>query len=235
MNKIKLIFVGEGAVGKTSLIAQYVDNKFVEEYVMTVGRDKAIKELDINGKKINIEIWDTPGQEKFNQVNKIFMKNTKIAIIVYSIIDKKSFENLNKWLNMVKEINKNDDLVIGIVANKSDLFENQIVSKEEGEKFAKDNNVLFFETSAKDYNSINKVFVELCKSYLENLEKNKQNKNSISSQQIDNKNINSEKGNFDSINNNDLNSKEKILKQEEIDFTDIPKKDEDCSSKCYII
>ena len=235
MSKIKLIFVGEGKVGKTSLISQYIEKKFEEEYTMTVGSDKTYKELEINNKKISLEIWDTPGQKEFNAVSKIFMKNAKIAIIVYSIIDKKSFENLNHWLEMVNKSNKNQEVIIGIVANKSDLFENQIVSKEEGEKFAKDNNALFFETSAKDYNSIDKVFVELCKSYLENFEKNKQNKNSISSQQIDNKNINSEKGNFDSINNNDLNSKEKILKQEEIDFTDIPKKDEDCSSKCYII
>ena len=222
MNKIKLIFVGEGAVGKTSLIAQYVDNKFVEEYVMTVGRDKAIKELDINGKKINIEIWDTPGQEKFNQVNKIFMKNTKIAIIVYSIIDKKSFENLNKWLNMVKEINKNDDLVIGIVANKSDLFENQIVSKEEGEKFAKDNNVLFFETSAKDYNSINKVFFELCKSYLENFGKNIPS----TSQQINNddkKDI--KKENLEPLENVDEN----------LNDINIEKDPNSSSSKCNII
>ena len=222
MNKIKLIFVGEGAVGKTSLIAQYVDNKFVEEYVMTVGRDKAIKELDINGKKINIEIWDTPGQEKFNQVNKIFMKNTKIAIIVYSIIDKKSFENLNKWLNMVKEINKNDDLVIGIVANKSDLFENQIVSKEEGEKFAKDNKVLFFETSAKDYNSINKVFFELCKSYLENFGKNIPS----TSQQINNddkKDI--KKENLEPLENVDEN----------INDINIEKDPNSSSSKCNII
>jgi len=222
MNKIKLIFVGEGAVGKTSLIAQYVDNKFVEEYVMTVGRDKAIKELDINGKKINIEIWDTPGQEKFNQVNKIFMKNTKIAIIVYSIIDKKSFENLNKWLNMVKEINKNDDLVIGIVANKSDLFENQIVSKEEGEKFAKDNKVLFFETSAKDYNSINKVFVELCKNYLENFGKNIPS----TSQQINNddkKDI--KKENLEPLENVDEN----------LNDINIEKDPNSSSSKCNII
>ena len=222
MNKIKLIFVGEGAVGKTSLIAQYVDNKFVEEYVMTVGRDKAIKELDINGKKINIEIWDTPGQEKFNQVNKIFMKNTKIAIIVYSIIDKKSFENLNKWLNMVKEINKNDDLVIGIVANKSDLFENQIVSKEEGEKFAKDNNVLFFETSAKDYNSINKVFLELCKSYLKNFGKNIPS----TTQQINNddkKDI--KKENLEPLENVDEN----------INDINIEKDPNSSSSKCNII
>jgi small GTP-binding protein len=234
MNRIKLIFVGEGKVGETSLISQYTEKKFDEEYTMTVGNDKVYKELEINNKKISLEIWDTPGQKDYNAVTKIFMKNAKIAIIVYSIIDKKSFENLKNWIDMVNKSNKNQEVVIGIVANKSDLFENQIVSKEEGEKFAKDNNALFFETSAKDYNSIDKVFVELCKCYFQNYEKNKQNNNSITSQQIDNK-TNNELANIDNINNKDLNSKEQILKHDEIDFTDIPKKDDDCSSKCYII
>ena len=176
MNKIKLIFVGEGAVGKTSLISQYVDKKFNEEYVMTVGRDKATKDLEINGKAIKLEIWDTPGQEKFNQVNKIFMKNTKIALIVYSITDKQSFERLNKWIEMVKDINKNENVTIGIVANKSDLFESAEVTKEEGEIFAKEKNILFFETSAKDYKSIEKAFIGICTSHLE---KNPNNENPV--------------------------------------------------------
>ena len=222
MNRIKLIFVGEGKVGKTSLISQYTEKKFDEEYTMTVGNDKVYKELEINNKKISLEIWDTPGQKEFNAVSKIFMKNAKIAIIVYSIIDKKSFENLNKWLNMLKEINKNDDLVIGIVANKSDLFENQIVSKEEGEKFAKDNNVLFFETSAKDYNSINKVFLELCKSYLKNFGKNIPS----TTQQINNddkKDI--KKENLEPLENVDEN----------INDINIEKDPNSSSSKCNII
>ncbi len=217
MNKIKLIFVGEGAVGKTSLISQYVDNKFNEEYVMTVGRDKATKDLEINGKTIKLEIWDTPGQEKFNQVNKIFMKNTKIAIIVYSIIDKQSFHQLKKWIDMVKEINKNEDVTIGIVANKSDLFESAEVTKEEGEKFAKEKNILFFETSAKDYKSIEKAFIGICTFHMEKIEK----KEIPSTQQINNGNT------------VDLKPLEQISDNQ---FDDIKIDDKnDCSSKCTII
>ena len=222
MSKIKLIFVGEGKVGKTSLISQYIEKKFEEEYTMTVGSDKTYKELEINNKKISLEIWDTPGQKEFNAVSKIFMKNAKIAIIVYSIIDKKSFENLNHWLEMVNKSNKNQEVIIGIVANKSDLFENQIVSKEEGEKFAKDNNVLFFETSAKDYNSINKVFLELCKSYLKNFGKNIPS----TTQQINNddkKDI--KKENLEPLENVDEN----------INDINIEKDPNSSSSKCNII
>ena len=199
MNKIKFILVGEGAVGKTSIISQFIDQKFEGTYVMTVGRDKLIKELEIEKKKIILEIWDTPGQEKYNHVNKIFMKNTKIALIVYSIIDKKSFENLDKWINIIKEVNKNEEVTFGIAANKSDMFENQVVSKEEGEGYVKDKNILFFETSAKDYKSIEKVFIELTKAYLKKIEE----KNPV----LDNLNsINSIENNY--VNMDNINSKD---------------------------
>ena len=211
MNKIKFILVGEGAVGKTSIISQFIEQKFEVIYVMTVGRDKSFKELEIENKKIQLEIWDTPGQDKYNHVNKIFMKNTKIALIVYSIIDKKSFENLDKWINIVKEVNKNEEVIFGIAANKSDMFENQVVSKEEGEGYVKDKNILFFETSAKDYKSIEKVFIELTKAYLKKIEE----KNPV----LDNLNsINSIENNY--VNMDNINSKDD---------------GKDCSSKCSIM
>ena len=106
MNKAKLIIVGEATVGKTSIILQYNENQFIETYITTIGNDKILKEFSIKGKNFKIEIWDTAGQEKYRSVNKIFMKNTQIALIVYSIIDKNSFEQLNFWINLVKEVNK---------------------------------------------------------------------------------------------------------------------------------
>ncbi len=217
MSKVKLIFVGEGGVGKTCLISQYMENKFNEEHAMTVGRDKSLKEIEINGKTINLEIWDTPGQEKFNSASKMFMKNTKIALIVYSIIDKNSFEKLDKWIKIVKEVNKNEEIIFGIAANKSDMFEKQEVSKEDGEGYVKDKNILFFETSAKDYKSIEKAFIGICTFHMEKIEK----KEIPSTQQINNGNT------------VDLKPLEQISDNQ---FDDIKIDDKnDCSSKCTII
>ena len=221
MSKVKLIFVGEGGVGKTCLISQYMENKFTEEHAMTVGRDKSLKEIEINGKTINLEIWDTPGQEKFNSASKMFMKNTKIALIVYSIIDKNSFEKLDKWIKIVNEVNKNEEVIFGIAANKSDMFEKQEVSKEDGERYVKDKNILFFETSAKDYVSIEKAFIELSKAYLKMIEeKNKNNPQLEMNQNVD---------------ENDI--KKDPLENNYVKFNDINSKDDgkDCSSKCSII
>ena len=138
---------------------------------MTVGKEKTIKKINIEGKEVSLEICDTAGQEEFKLVNKIFMKNTDIALIVYDITNRKSFEELTNWINSVKEsnikknevkeINNNQNVVFGIAANKSDLYEQKVVNKKEGEEFAKNNNILFFETSAKDYDSVENVFLTL--------------------------------------------------------------------------
>ncbi len=102
MDKIKIIVIGSSNVGKTAIIYHYIEHKYSEEYLMSVGREKLIKEIIIEDKTINLEIWDTGGNEKYRTVTKIFMKNSKIALIVYSIIDKRSFEELHYLIQTVK-------------------------------------------------------------------------------------------------------------------------------------
>ncbi len=220
MNKTKLIIVGEATVGKTSILLQYNENQFIENYITTIGNDKTIKEMTIKDKKLKVEIWDTAGQEKFRAVNKIFMKNTQIALIVYSITDKNSFEQLKFWIEQVKEINKNEKIIFGIAANKSDLFEQQIISTEVGKKFAEDNKCLFFETSAKDHKSIVTVFEKLIEKYVDcNLNEKGENKN------VKNHNNNSDK----------VENENKIqldVEKEEINNLITERERNDSSSKC---
>ena len=165
-NKIKFIFVGLNGVGKTSIINQYLDKTFTENYLMTIGSDKTLKKINIEGKEVTLEICDTTGHEEYRKINEIFMKNTDIALIVYDITKRESFEELTNWINSVKEINNNKNVIFGIAANKSDLYEQKVINKKEGEEFAKNNNALFFETSAKDYDSVENVFINLTKEYL---------------------------------------------------------------------
>ena len=171
-SKIKFILVGDKAVGKTSLITQYANKTFTENYIMTIGADKQLKNINIGGKEVSLEIFDTVGQEEFRAINKLFMKKTDVALIVYDITNRKSFEELSDWFKIVKEINGNKNVIFGIAANKSDLYEQKVVNKKEGEEFAKKNNeALFFETSAKDYDSVENVFLTLCEQFLNNNEK----------------------------------------------------------------
>ena len=183
-NKIKFIFVGLNGVGKTSLINQYLDKTFTENYLMTIGSDKTMKNIKIDGKEVTLEICDTTGHEEYRKINEIFMKNTDIALIVYDITNRESFEELNNWIKSVKEINNNKNVIFGIAANKSDLYEQKVVNKKEGEEFAKNNKALFFETSAKDYDSVENVFLTLTKEYLKNKEEEKKPFENISNSNI---------------------------------------------------
>ena len=170
--RVKFIIIGDKTVGKSCIINQFIEKQFVNEYIPTIGSDKIKKEIEIEGKILNLEIWDTVGQEQYSAVNKIFIKNAQIALIVYDITNKDSFNNLNFWL---KEINDNNSkkAICCVLSNKSDLYENQVVDSEEGKNFAAEKKMKFFETSAKDYESIEKVFIEICEDYSSKKKKRK--------------------------------------------------------------
>jgi small GTP-binding protein len=215
--KLKLIFVGHGRVGKTSLINQYLDKTFKEEYIMTVGKEKSLKNINIEGKEVSLEICDTAGQPDYRAINKIFMKNTDIALIVYDITKRESFEELNNWIGSVKESNTNKKVIFGIAANKSDLYEQRVVKKNEGEELAKNNNALFFETSAKDYDSVENVFLTLSEEYLKKEEERKKEEEKKKKKKKKKKNEEEEK------------KRELELIQKKIDDNN------HCSSKCSIM
>ena len=209
MKKIKLILVGSEAVGKTSLMNQYIDKTFTESYLMTMGSDKTLKKINIDGKVVSLEIFDTVGQPDYRAVNKIFMKNTDIALIIYDITNRKSFEELTNWIYSVNQSNNNKNVIFGIAANKSDLYEQKVIDKKEGEEFAKNNNALFFETSAKDYDSVENVFLTLSEEYIKNQEK--------------------EKKPFENIINSDISSVNGNVNDKDIEI------DPSCSSsKCFL-
>ena len=169
--RVKFIIIGDKTVGKSCIINQFIEKQFVNEYIPTIGSDKIMKEIEIEGKILNLEIWDTVGQEQYSAVNKIFIKNAQIALIVYDITNRKSFENLNNWYNLIFEINKDSNVIVGVTANKTDLYENQVVDSEEGKNFADEKKISFFETSAKDYESIENVFIQLSKFYINKVQK----------------------------------------------------------------
>ena len=169
--RVKFIIIGDKTVGKSCIINQFIEKQFVNEYIPTIGSDKIKKEIEIEGEKLKLEIWDTVGQEQYRAVNKIFIKNAQIALIVYDITNRKSFENLNNWYNLIFEINKDSNVIVGVTGNKTDLYENQVVDSEEGKNFADEKKISFFETSAKDYESIENVFIQLSKIYINKVQK----------------------------------------------------------------
>ena len=196
MKKVKIILIGESGVGKSSLITQYIEKKFKLEQTFTISNDRRIKPLSINGKEIKLEIWDTVGQEKLRNINKMFMKNVQIAIFVYDITKKKSIINFDSyWYKEVSDENDVTKIIFGIVANKSDLYKIQEIDQLEGKKLAEKIGGKFFETTAKNFESIQTVFEELVQDYItkfsENDDIDKDNRQSL----VLNKDINNKKRN----------------------------------------
>ena len=169
LEEAKLIVVGETNVGKTSLIKQYIDNIFSEEKIATVGYDTITKEIAIEDRKIKLNIWDTCGQEQYRTINQMFVKNSKIALLVYDITQKDTFNELkNYWYTYItNSLGKN--IIIGIAGNKCDLYEDEQVKTEEGKEYAESIGAIFKETTAKNNEAISQLIELLTKKYIETI------------------------------------------------------------------
>lgn len=168
MEEIKMILLGEAGCGKTSIISRYTLDKFDSNYFTTYSSTFLTKIFEYKGKKYNINIWDTVGQEKFRSLTKIFIKGTKICLFVYDITNKHSFEEINFWLEQAKQI-ADKDVVFGMAGNKNDLIAKQQVNDKDAIKFAEENNIIFGQTSAaKNKSSVDSLLDKLIIKYLEN-------------------------------------------------------------------
>ena len=147
-DEIKIILLGAKGVGKTNLINVFFGAQFQTNPETTSTSYCFEGECNHNNKSYRYNIWDTAGQEKYRAINKMFIRGSKIILIVYSIIDRKSFEEIDFWINYIKEIESNGKYILALVANKNDLYLNQIVMEEEGREAAQKYGIDFFTTSA---------------------------------------------------------------------------------------
>ena len=159
----KLIVIGDSSVGKSCLTAQAVRNNFIEFYQATVGFEFLTFNLRINTKIIKLQIWDTCGQEVYKSLISNFYRNCSLALIVYAINNRNSYEHAESWLNDLKN-QSNPNVRVFLIGNKRDLEKERLVSKEEGETFKEQKKLdRFIETSAKTGENARIVMVEAAK------------------------------------------------------------------------
>ena len=197
---LKIIFLGEVAVGKTSLINIFIDPNFNKNISPTLSPSYLTKLVEYENKTFLLSIWDTAGQEQYRAMNKIFIKNSNIILFIYDITNKSSLKELSFWIKYVETCIGKDSAVYGVIGNKLDLFDKEdeikekgqdfeLVNTEEGKKFAEEIGAEFLETSAAQKapgldNLINKligIYInknwKIKKSDSIQLDKNKINKN----------------------------------------------------------
>ena len=134
--EIKLILLGKSGVGKTCIINRYIYDTFDHGQTPTSNVKTNEKILIIDKKKVKLNIWDTVSQEKYHSISKLFYNNTQILILVYEVINRESFEELDFWRNLFYEHN-GDDVIVGVAGNKEDLFLEKKVDEEEGKEYSR--------------------------------------------------------------------------------------------------
>ena len=184
----KVLLLGNSNVGKSSLFLRFVDDIWNDTFVPTIGVDFKIKTLEIDDKKIKMQIWDTAGQERFKNIIASYYRGAHGILLIYDITDKDSFKNLQNWLIEIEK-NANKNVLKVLIGNKSDLEEKRVVSFNEGKEFADTYGLKFIETSAKKNCNVNEAFETLGREIMaanadKKLNKAKQNKTiSVSSAQ----------------------------------------------------
>ena len=162
----KILFIGDSAVGKSSILYRFCDDIFKTNFNSTFGIDFKIKSVELKGKIIKLQIWDTAGTERFHSITTAYYRGAMGIMLVYDITNPKSFNNLGKWLTNLQE-HANPDAIKMILANKCDLEDKRIIAAQRGQEIANQHGLKFLETSANTNVNIEKAFMDLTQDILE--------------------------------------------------------------------
>jgi Ras-related protein Rab-1A len=171
----KILIVGNANAGKTAILDRFTNKSFNDSYISTIGIDFNVKSVSINDNvSIKLQIWDTCGQERFKALTRSYYRNANAVIVVYDITSPQSFKNAKEWIKETEQY-LDDDVLVILVGNKSDLYEFRKVQYFEGHQLAEQKRLQFFETSAKYDNNIETVFDFVAQKLYDTDKKKKEN------------------------------------------------------------
>ncbi|CAN6989565.1 unnamed protein product, partial [Brassica rapa subsp. trilocularis] len=160
---IKLLLIGDSGVGKSCLLLRFSDGSFTTSFITTIGIDFKIRTIELDGKRIKLQIWDTAGQERFRTITTAYYRGAMGILLVYDVTDESSFNNIRNWIRNIEQ-HASDNVNKILVGNKADMDESKrAVPTAKGQALADEYGIKFFETSAKTNLNVEEVFFSIGK------------------------------------------------------------------------
>ncbi|KAH7691687.1 Small GTPase superfamily ARF/SAR type protein [Dioscorea alata] len=160
---IKLLLIGDSGVGKSCLLLRFSDDTFTTSFITTIGIDFKIRNIELDGKRIKLQIWDTAGQERFRTITTAYYRGAMGILLVYDVTDESSFNNIRNWIRNIEQ-HASDNVNKILVGNKADMDESKrAVPTSRGQMLADEYGIKFFETSAKTNYNVEQVFFSIAR------------------------------------------------------------------------
>ncbi|KAL6496233.1 Ras-related protein RABE1c [Orobanche gracilis] len=160
---IKLLLIGDSGVGKSCLLLRFSDGSFTTSFITTIGIDFKIRTIELDGKRIKLQIWDTAGQERFRTITTAYYRGAMGILLVYDVTDESSFNNIRNWIRNIEQ-HASDNVNKILVGNKADMDESKrAVPTSKGQALADEYGIKFFETSAKTNLNVEEVFFSIAR------------------------------------------------------------------------
>lgn len=173
---IKLLLIGDSGVGKSCLLLRFSDDSFTTSFITTIGIDFKIKTIELDGKRIKLQIWDTAGQERFRTITTAYYRGAMGILLVYDVTDETSFQNIRNWIRNIEQ-HAADNVDKILVGNKCDMIHEKVVETKRGQELADDYGIQYFETSAKSNVNVLESFTSIAKDIKQRLMDSPQNPN----------------------------------------------------------
>lgn len=159
---IKLLLIGDSGVGKSCLLLRFSDDSFTPSFITTIGIDFKIRTIELEGKRIKLQIWDTAGQERFRTITTAYYRGAMGILLVYDVTDEKSFNNIRNWIRNIEQ-HATESVNKILIGNKCDMVEKKVVDSARGKALADEYAIKFLETSAKNSINVEEAFITLAK------------------------------------------------------------------------
>lgn len=159
---IKLLLIGDSGVGKSCLLLRFSDDSFTPSFITTIGIDFKIRTIELDGKRIKLQIWDTAGQERFRTITTAYYRGAMGILLVYDVTDEKSFGNIRNWIRNIEQ-HATESVNKMLIGNKCDMVDKKVIDTDRGNALAEEYGIKFMETSAKNSINVDKAFITLAK------------------------------------------------------------------------